>query len=497
MATLYNHPDYLQKQPNWIKARDLYEGRHEVLTRGEYLWYHQIERNTGDPTASNIRRSREERTRYLNFSEILISLLTSLFFKNSPRPDNDLSKLLEQTDAASNIDGFGTNLESFIKDNVLSSLLNYGKVVILVDSFPLQPANLGEQIDRKIRPYMELIEPLKAMDWGRESLDSERLGEWNFFRYEFEGVLPRKRASDEPQLRRYSHELYLDAGRYAIQEYYVGLDKNFNVTPEHWDNKSQSAEWITGDIRATDFDHIPISVYESESWLKDANEESLRYFNIRSNRDNIIYQQGYQDKYVTNIDPTDVKRIRAVSEYVTKLLPENSNAFAIEPVDPIAYEKAEREAISNVFKVGLNRLRDLPIDSRESQSSESVDKQNEFTFALIQSELSEIENVVNDALRDFAAFYGASDFEGKIGIEREISEEDFDQFRNTWFAFKDLFTQYPEIQPEIAKKALKKLKIEKEKEQELMQLIGDKEIIQETEETEPDRVLSILNGGRR
>lgn len=497
MTTLYYHPDYLKKQADWIKARDLYEGRHDVLTRSEYLWYHQIEKNTTDKTAQEIRRSREERTRYLNFSEILISLLTSLFFKQSPRPDEKLGKLLEATNSENNIDGFGTNLNTFIKDKVLGSLLNYGKIIILVDSFPVQATSLADQEDKKIRPYMELIEPLKAMDWSREALDSARIGQWNFFRYEFEGVLPRTRANTEPQIRRFSHELYIEGGNYLITQYYVDLDKNFRVVPDHWDAKTLSAEWQGGESKVTGFNHIPISVYESESWLKDANEESLRFFNIRSNRDNIIYQQGYQDKYIVGVDATDKARVQAISEYVTKFLPENGNAFAIEPVDPIAYEKAEREAISNIFKVGLNRLRDLPIDSRESQSSESVDKQNEFTFALIQSELSEIENVVNNAFRDFAEFYGISDFDGKIQIDREISEEDFEQFRNTWFSFRDLFVKYPEIEPEIAKKAIKKLRLGKEKEQELTQLIGERTIVKPDDDQEPDRVLSILNGGRK
>lgn len=497
MTTLYYHPDYLQRQADWIKARDLYEGRHDVLTRSEYLWYHQIEKNSSDPTAREIRRSREERTRYLNFSEILISLLTSLFFKQSPRPDEDLRKLLEATNSENNIDGFGTNLNSFIKDKVLGSLLNYGKVIILVDSFPVQATSLADQVDKKIRPYMELIQPLKAMDWSREALDSSRIGEWNFFRYEFEGVLPRVRANQEPQIRRFSHELYVEGGNYTITQYYVDLDKNFRVIPDHWDAKNVSAEWQGGESKSTDFNHIPISIYESESWLKDANEEALRYYNIRSNRDNIIYQQGYQDKYIVGVDATDRARVQAISEYVTKFLPENGNAFAIEPVDPIAYEKAEKEAISNIFKVGLNRLSSLPEDSRESPSSESIDKQNEFTFALIQSELTEIEDVVNNAFKDFAEFYGVSNFEGKIEIDREISEEDFDQFRNTWFAFKDLFIKYPEIEPEIAKKALKKLRLDKVKEQELTELIGDKVITAADDNQEPDRVLSILNGGRK
>ena len=75
---LYTHPEYKRAVNDYVLWRDLYEGDHATLVK-KYLWYHGLEKKADD-TASELRRAREERTRYLNFIEIMVSLWISIFF---------------------------------------------------------------------------------------------------------------------------------------------------------------------------------------------------------------------------------------------------------------------------------------------------------------------------------------------------------------------------------------------------------------------------------
>lgn len=498
--TLYCNPEYYQYEPQWTLARDLYEGDHDILTRSNYLWTHAIEEANQDPVAQRLRARRCQRTRYLNLSEVLISLWCSLFFKKDPQVDSITEALLKDHNGLRNIDGRGSSLTGFFRNKVLPSYLNYGKVVLVVDSLPIVARNITEERQIGARPFLDLIEPLNFVDWSREVADPKRLMEFTFARYQYTGVLPRRTSSEEPKLRRYSYEYRHDSGIVTLNVAYVDLDGSYKVIDKHWDAEKKTEAWQTdtNPIPLVGLDEIPIAVFEDESWLKDANQETLRHFNLRSNRDNINYNQGFQEKYL-NIQggKMDSTRIGAFNEYAHKILDVGESAFVLEPIDPLALEKSEQEAIRNVFRVGLNRLHSLPDSSDESPSADSMDKQNEYTSKLVESALVEIEDIANQALKHYAAFMGKANFEGKIELDKEVSDESFEQFITTWQTFSDMLSGSSKIKTEVARKALHKLRLPKNKMQELERELESAIVqTQKPGTQEPDRIASLLNGGR-
>lgn len=492
MTTLYIHPEYSQRYDNWVLAKDLYEGEHSVIT-SKYLIAHTVE-EAGD-TGKKLRNQRVQRTRYKNLTEIGVSILQSLFFRNPPKPDDALQKLLDNTGGEDNIDGMGTSLNSFIKNKVLVSRLNYGKVCILCDAYPIEAATLAEQKANNIRPYMDLINPLDVMDWAVDLSTPERIGKFDSFRYVFYGMVPRKRSSDKPVLRKYTRELAIENGVYVAYQYHVDVDANFKVADDHWNAEGKTEDWQgNGNRQATTLKEIPVSVIDSAAWMKDANQESLRYFNLRSNKDNILHQQGYQDKYIVGVDPTDTDRIKAFNEYSFKMLPLEGNAFAIEPVDTLVYERAESEAQASFFNVCLNKLRLMPNDSKEGQAADATDKENEFTYSMVESELEELEEVVNDSFKHYAGLMGDENFEGKIELSKQITPESFQQFLNMHGALRDILSKIDGYDQAAAEKAIKKARFGTETEEKLLKVVKATEFKTPEEELVEDPIDKALNG---
>lgn len=493
MTTLYTHPEYRQRYDNWVLAKDLYEGDHSVIT-SKYLIPHTIEEG-GSDSANKLRQLRVQRTRYKNLTEIGVSIWQSLFFRTPGTPDAKLQKLLDDTGGEHDIDGMGTSLNSFIKNKVLVSRLNYGKVCILCDSYPIEAATLAQQQANKLRPFMDLINPLDVVDWAINYSTPERIGKYDCFRYVFYGMAPRQNSSQEPVLRKYTRELRVEDGVYVAYQYHVDVDNNFKVIDKHWSTETKSEDWQgNGNKQPTKIKEIPISVIDSDSWFKDANEESLRYFNLRSNKDNILHQQGYQDKYIVGVDPTDTARIKAFNEYSFKMLPFEGNAFAIEPVDTVVYERAESEAQASFFNVCLNKLRLMPNDSKDTQAADATDKENEFTYSIVESELEELEDIINESFKNYAALMGDDKFDGKIELNKQITPESFQQFLNMHGALRDILSKIEGYDQAAAEKAIKKARFTTEQEEKLLKIVKTTEFKIAEEELVEDPIDKALNG---
>lgn len=506
-ATLYKHPEYIYKYDSWKVAKDLYEGKREIITRPEYLWPHSIELKdkdfnvaahlSGDRSQINtgagaLRISREQRTRYPGLQEVIVSLWQSLFFSEPSRPDEKLRELLKDHDGEKNIDGFGKSLNAFLQDDILVSRLLYGKSIVLVDSFPVVARNLQEQRDRKLRPFMSLINPIDAVDWKIVTDDPARVGDYEAFRHEFIGVIPRSSLLAEPSLRRYSHVLSLVDGKYTIQEYYLDLENDFKVKSEHLNPETKSEAWAKGKEVITELDFIPISIHESDAWLDDVGQEVLRHYNLRSNRDNINYNNGYDIRYAKG-ENWDSKAIQALSEYTVVLLDKDGDFGKLPASDPVALEKAEKESIEHIFRVGLNKLRQIASGSKEVQSAEATDKDNEYTFRLVEAELQSIEDSINESLQHYAKFLGKDNFDGKLELEKKVSTENFDKFITAWMSFKDSLTKVEGLEKSVVKKVIKKLRLDSQDEKEILDKVEAMTFETVTPE-ENDPVNDVLNG---
>src|SRR5262245_14486347 len=113
---LHRHPDYVAMEREFRTYRDTYEGKHDVMTRPEYLWEFESE-TVGDEDAQINRALREQRSQYTNFIEPTTSRWESIFLKEPP----DISKVERafKNDEMKNVDGEGKGLVTFIKEKVL------------------------------------------------------------------------------------------------------------------------------------------------------------------------------------------------------------------------------------------------------------------------------------------------------------------------------------------------------------------------------------------
>lgn len=494
MTILYLHPQYKRNYDEWVVAYDLYNGKHDIMSSPKYLWSHLIETKLNDPQSRAFRVAREERTRYLNIPEMIVSLWTSLFFKEDPILDPETNDLLEKTGGLENIDGENTHFFEFIKNKVLLDFLIYGKSIVLVDSFGSKPSNLLEEKELGFRPYMELLAPLSVVDWSRETRNSARLGKLNLLRHNYEYIPDRESAEEEPRIEKRTDVFSLKNGSYNIAKYrQVGATTNINnKQPEGAESiYKDGGDWaFIEEMQVTELKEIPISIAEDISWVRDLNQEVLRFHNLRSTKDNIELQQGYRQTFVKGIQAGD--DLKGLSEYTMILLPRDADIQSLEPVSTEELRASLQESLDYCFKIGLNQLRSLPADSRENMGVDTIKEEKTNTVDLIRSTLRDLESLVNNAIKNYARFTGNDNFGGKVELNKEISDDDYTQFITVYNGFRDLLRSNKEVSKAATKKAIKLLQLDEEDE---TKALKEAETVK-VELQKPDPIDSVLNGGQ-
>lgn len=443
MATnLFTHPDYDANAPDWVRYRDLYEGKHDTLKDARYLWPHQIELR-GDLGATQLRTSREQRTRFLALPEMLLSLWESFLFPKEATADKKVQDLMG--DAINDVDGKKTTLHSYIK-NITCQFLNYGKGLTLVSKSTFQARTQAEYAALGIRPIFEMISPLALMDWSIDSNSGARIGRYNMARLEYDLWAERLRATQQPTKDRISDEYYIEGGQVQIVRYRIAKDEQGKAQTE----KGRPLWEIMPDFPIPlNLAEIPLASMQDESWLKDADEEVLRHFNLRSNKDNILYNQGFQRIIIFGIDKLDAQ----FGEYIISTVREpGANMQQVDPVSVEGYNLAIAEALDNVFKVGLNRWRSLPVDSRAAQAADSQAEESKNAIDLARTLLTDIENYINDAIQHWAAFEGKKDFDGRVELFKDLKQEDWTRFMSAYNSFRDDLKELPTLRKEALKK---------------------------------------------
>ncbi len=499
MTIFWEHPDYICNKDAWKIYRDLYEGKRECITSADYLWYTSLERKSPPSLVEqkkilNIRYDREIRTRYLNIPEIIVSIWQSMFFRQEPVLDTVALDFFEQIPSKDNIDGSGKSLYTFIKDCVAQNLCVFGKAIILADAFGSTAKNKSQETELGLRPFLESLDPLCVPDWEIETGDSKRIGKYNMLRHEYDLVMPRNGdASAQPRLIRYSELHTTDGKQHTITRYTTEVDQTGQYKTVDKDTKQ--AIWKQdGETLITGLIEIPVTVIKSESWIKDACEETLRHYNLRSVKDSIEFNQGFQRVWIKGVDTSNPDAISALSEYVIGALPENGSVEVVDPVSTSEMKESINQALENAFKVGLNQQRRLPATSNQAQTAEAQTEEKDPTIALIESQIDELETAINDALVNFAAFAGVKDFQGRITLVKDVRREDLNTWLQLWTTFRDDFDKIPSVKKAALKKALGKLDLENEEE-----LYNDLEAanLNVNNSDQRARILStIANGGR-
>lgn len=484
--TLHENPDYTKEKKDLIRYRDLYEGDHDVLcNESEYLWYLPIERkkpnnNVEQAKITQIRYDRAERTRYLNFPEIIVSLWIALLFRKRYQLDDDAQKTLEGIE--DNIDGQNTSFWEFLKTKVAPSLFVYGKVYVLIDSTQDHALNKTEEIAKGLRPYAELLEPLDCKDWQIEAT-GERAGKYKWFRHEYLITLPRESAEVEPKEVRRSDVLVHNGSRYEIHRYEAKTDEAKTAA-----KIKDGSGWELKGIIPTDVSDIPLASLVDSTWVHEVCEETLRHFNLRSVKDTIEFTQGFTKMIVKGIDPTSQGQLDAFSNYTVTIIPADADVITISPTPTGDLKLSIDEAVDNIFKVGLNKLRTLPSTSKENESADSQSEDKENIYALAESTVTQIEGIANQILVHIAEFRGDSKKPGKITMSREFDKESITQWLSVYTALQDKLILYPELDKAAFKKAVTSLNLESE--------VMDKvdEIIEKGGESDPNTERSSILG---
>lgn len=481
-VVLSYHPKYLDFRDDWILWRDLYEGKHKTLTKPQYLWPH-VQESKGTSDSNELRDHRANRTRYLNLIEIIISLWQGLFFKTPPTIEGMDEKVVED------VDGNGTSFYSFLKNEVLRDYFLYGKAIAIVDASPFTATSRAQEEELGLRPYIETIPALSMVDWDIETVDPKRIGKYNFARYKYTVVEPRKNETQAPTVQEYSRALRSDGTAYIIVPYLLHEEQK-NTKSIKQDPYVEATYMEKGSPIQTNLKEIPISVMEDDSWVKDLAQEALRYYNLRSNHDNILYHQGWQKLFGIGVETAEHKA--ALSENLIAFIPKDGDIKTVEPVDTTAITKAMDESMAAAFKVGLNQLRMLPSDSRVGQSEDAQAEEKQNRYELVESTLAELEDFARDVLNNCQLFINGKEFSGKVELCKSLGEQSIENFVLIYNSFARHFQENEVLNKITLKEALKKMKLP---EQEMELALAAADTIKASKPREESRGLIRDDGG--
>jgi len=444
MIKLSFHPDYVEKREKFVTYRDMYDGDQQTLKRSEYLWMHELERQVD---GHGIRSIREQRSSYTNFIEPIISIWTSLFFRKDPEIPPEVETMLG--DAMNNIDGKGTSLITFIKDEILTNALLYGRPILRVNALGDKPKTKAEQESTtKFRPYFEIINPLQFVDWQLETQDPDKLNKLVFCRIVYEEMQPRLNAEEPVVVKTISKQYTVNEGKLMVTRYELKKDDNTkkSTDTQKEDDTVDARQWEKiGEEILADWDEIPFVIsLTGASWIKDVYPHALKYYNLESVLDNIALFQAHQRIYFIGDGLDQSKDAKAVAEYTMQILPAGVTIHTVEPVTLLGAENRLSSVLNNIFRVALNQFRMINADSAAVQSADTQKEEKDLMVALVQSELEMLENIVNQGLRLFAKYKGDDNFTAEIKFNYKVDVQDIDKMIQLVLAFRDEVANLPQ-----------------------------------------------------
>lgn len=469
-STFKENKEFQAKRELWNKLKDLSEGDPSIMRSSEYLIPHELEEGK-NVKSEKLREIRQKRSIYTNYLEPFTRRFVNLIFKNAI--DFSLAKDVIFTGASESdfydIDGFGNNLETFIKEQIAYNYILYGKTAIYVDSYPSSAqTRLDEQL-QGLRPFMESWEPLSVIDWKRSEVTSELNGlDFAVRRYKY--ITPRYSAKDEEKIVNAYRHIYLDpiSGHYSIEEYIEDGKGSVYHVPEP----------------AIEF--LPLSIKESKSSLKEGAEKAVQIYNLESVLDNILLFQAHQRLFAVG-NFSDNGGSFAAGEGNLTILRGEGSITSIEPVNTASLESRIAQIKASMFQLVFHQTRQIAADSKAVESVETIKEAKEEFRAIAQSHAHDLQQVVNQALWHYGVFQGnqnlaLADF---IKIDTNISENDVEQFALWMNSFGDRIRRYPKWQKAIDKKAAS-----------LMNLANMDEVLEEIEAgiaEQPDPIRDLFN----
>lgn len=506
---LYEHPEYKEREPEFRKHRDLYECKHAVLSLFQYLWPHELELSeqpiktqlatgdvvdTMDTVGSKLRRVRVSRTRFLPIAESIVSMWVSfLFGKDNAIVLNDEAKEMLGEELEKDIDGEGTDFATFVKWHVAPNYFLYGKPIILVDAPSLE--GIATEAEKKAsgwRPRMEVLDNLDVKDWQLIQFGKDK-GKYQFIRYEYQEIQDRRSSREEPVVLTKSRELSVLDGVLTSTTYRLEADSN---------DPSGKVGWrLDGlPVQQPGLTAVPVStVKKNEPWLCSIADMILVAYNLMSAHWNGLNSQAFQRIFISG--KLGDKHTISLSEYAVAILPEGAQVNVIDPTNPAALEKAINAVIDYIYRMAFNRTRTLSTNSNEAPAADTLREMREEMLILLKSAASEIENLLNQALKYFALFKlgpeAGAKFNGKVTLNKDLTIEDFQKQLDIWAIARDDIKRVFSWYKAFLKKLAEEQKFSEDEEKEILD-----EITKMKPEPKPDPLagfgpfLSNGDGGR-
>lgn len=443
---LYEHPEYEEIKEDYELWHELYEGDQKELKKSKYLWLHELETK---PAGAGIRKLREQRSSYTNWAEVLVSLWTSILMRKDPIIPDEVMTLLG--DLIDDVDGEGTSLVSFIRDQIVAHTFIYGKPIVKVDALGEKPNTLAEEEEANYRPFMQIIDPKSFVDWKLEKKDVKNLNKLQFCRLEYCEYSERNDATDPIEEMTISKVYIMREGKLNIDKYKLKEDKKGT-------KKAGDPEWeLIDSIVIPDWDEIPITFSESISWLRDVSPHILKYYNTESVIDNVVLMQGHQRIFV--IGDVSQMEVISLSESGLNSLPLGSTIEVIEAGDTAGAERRLQSILGNIIRVGLNQLK-MQIEGQAVESADTLQQVKDNTIGLIQAELENVENVINKAIELWAKYKGQDGFKSQIKFNIEDVKDNIDQIVKLIMVFKDDVSRLPMVKEKLINWFINKMDFE-------------------------------------
>jgi len=452
LIELHQHKEFKAKRSAWEGLQVLREGDQQKLRAPRYLWLHEFEANQSGAgvkdTGAKIRAIREERSRYVNLMETAESRWISFLFRGEMTIPQALREIITP-EIEADFDGKGNSIKDFMKECFAEPALTLGKVVLVVDT-PNQKANtLADEKRLGLRPYVSAYTPLQVPDWSLSS-EPKLYGKPKFLRVEYERETARASEQDAPKQEKVSVAYRIDGDGKYIQVQYVS-------DPEAPQTAGSAKEWRQSGSVQFLLEEVPVTIYDSVSFLKDAAEMQLLLFNFMSAESSALNAQAFQKIFISGEEDSD--KAILLNEFAINLLSAGSTVTSIEPGSTSSIESAILRSIDWFFKVAFNQVDGLSHSSKESPSADTRRQMKDEFIALVETTLTKFENVLNSVVRHIALLKGMEPpaADQRITFDKTVTDSDYEVEMTIWGAFADQFKQIPTANKEMLKRQAKRL----------------------------------------
>lgn len=442
---LHNSPDYDERAKEYDFFNDLYEGDNATMRMEVYLPKHQLEANSDVEGSSDIRSVREKLTRYTNFPKRAFRRYKTIIFKVEPQFDEEATKFLEDKGLDKNIDGKGTAIIPFIKNELFKNKFIYG------DSFLLTFA----EEDKK--PMWESLNPISVKD------HSVKNGKVILFRYEYDVTESRNRSTSKPTVNTYSDE-------YFLENSVVYRARYKKIKSESKNQEESKAQWIPvgEEEKIENFDEIPVAFCTGDSFIDEPSNDILDYHNLKSALMNQLYHQAF-DRIIIAGDVQEDQQF-ALAAFTVNIVRQkegqpNPTVNNIPPSDTTPIKSQLSESAEQIFKAFFHYQRSINADSKNTESAESQELAKSDFMSVLKTEIEDLERQVNQGLQHLAAQAGVKNFKGEVKFNDTIEIKDVVQELNEELAYYGLIQgRFETWTKELLKRGARRQNLENEDE---------------------------------